>query len=71
MSTYMVSIQLDVFDGCASQENSWTQAEESLKRKIYYDLVELTPDQIKSIIKMIAILSRGAYDPRLPKQFEE
>ena len=34
-------------------------------------MVELTPDQMKAIVKMTAIISRGIYDSSLPKPYEE
>jgi len=34
-------------------------------------LVDLTPDQIKAIVKIVSILSRGIYDCKLPDPLEE
>ena len=65
----MTSIQIDVFD---HWDNPHEQSNGTDPRhyKVYYDLIELIPDQIKAIVKMATILSNGIYDSKLPKPIE-
>ena len=69
--TYMTSIQVDVFESWNNSKTPGSSAASPHRTKVYYDLVELTPDQIKVIVKMTAILSRGIYDSHLPQSLEE
>ena len=66
--SYMTSIQIDIFNDWKLHSDSSPLSNHT---KIYYDLVELTPDQIQVIVKMVAILSRGIYDSRLPRPLED
>ncbi len=70
-TTYMTSIQVDVFDVWNSSWKAEGQRAEPSHSKVYYDLVELSPDQIKAVVRMITIVSRGIYDSRLPKPLED
>ena len=67
----MTSIQVDIFDHWGKPHKQSHGVDPRLY-KVYYDLVELTrPNQIKAIVKVAAILSRGIYDSKLPKPLED
>ena len=67
--TYMTTIQVDVFDYWDKATGPSTSGTDHLK--VYYDLVELTPDQINAIVKMTSILTRWIYDSHLPKPLDD
>ena len=68
--TYLTSIEVDVYFHW--KKNSKKSHHKKVHHhKVYYDLVELTPDQIKAIVKISSILSRGIYECKLPDPLEE
>ncbi len=69
-STYLTSIQVEVYFHWKKYIKK-SQQKKAHRHKIYYDLVELTPDQIKAIVKITGILSRGIYECKLPAPLED
>ena len=58
--TYIVAIHIDVFNGWDGIKGVKV-TKGANREKLYYDLVELTPNQVKAIIKMTKVISRADF----------